>query len=44
MVFYDAIIIGVGTLFGEQIAIRASMENSQEINIINTQIKLVKVV
>ena len=39
MVFYDAIIIGVGTLFGEQIAIRANMENSQEINIIEKRNK-----
>ena len=36
---YNGSGIGVGTLFGEQIAIRASMENSQEINIIEKRKK-----
>ena len=36
---YNGSGIGVGTLFGEQIAIRASMENSQEINIIEKRNK-----
>ena len=37
---YNGSGIGVGTLFGEQIAIRANMENSQEINIIEKRNKL----
>jgi len=36
---YNGSGIGVGTLFGEQIAIRASMENSHEINIIEKRNK-----
>ena len=36
---YNGSGIGVGTLFGEQIAIRASMANSQEINIIEKRNK-----
>ena len=36
---YNGSGIGVGTLFGEQIAIKASMENSQEINIIEKRNK-----
>ena len=37
--YYNGSGIGVGTLFGEQIAIKASMENSQEINIIEKRNK-----
>jgi len=36
---YNGSGIGVGTLFGEQIAIKASNENSDEINIIESQNK-----
>ena len=36
---YNGSGIGVGTLFGEQIAIKASIENSQEINIIEKRKK-----
>ena len=37
---YNGSGIGVGTLFGEQIAIKASNENNQEINIIEARNKL----
>ena len=36
---YNGSGIGVGTLFGEQIAIKASNENSDEINIIESKSK-----
>ena len=36
---YNGSGIGVGTLFGEQIAIKASNENSDEINIIESRTK-----
>ena len=36
---YNGSGIGVGTLFGEQIAIKASNENSAEINIIESRSK-----
>ena len=36
---YNGSGIGVGTLFGEQIAIKASNENSDEINIIESRSK-----
>ena len=36
---YNGSGIGVGTLFGEQIAIKASKENSYEINIIESRSK-----
>jgi glycine/D-amino acid oxidase-like deaminating enzyme len=36
---YNGSGIGVGTLFGEQIAIKASNENSEEINIIESRSK-----
>ena len=36
---YNGSGIGVGTLFGEQIAIKASNENSNEINIIESRSK-----
>ena len=36
---YNGSGIGVGTLFGEQIAIKASNENSDEINVIESRIK-----
>ena len=36
---YNGSGIGVGTLFGEQIAIKASNENSDEINIIESRNK-----
>ena len=37
---YNGSGIGVGTLFGEQIAIKASNENSDEINIIERDLNL----
>ena len=37
---YNGSGIGVGTLFGEQIAIKASNENSKEIKIIEQEVNL----